>query len=159
MRRVPTPAAPLVTPSSRGAASARLPGSRGVRVVLELSRQAGLLEATARVVYGEPPVAEIVQGELRPLGGLRALPPRNRQAERHALASLERELGLRPGRRTRLEGERAARFVADRLPSFSGEVLGSEAARSYTISEEPLAAQVGWRRGSLRCSVAVPSFT
>ena len=121
----------------------------GLRTVLNLRGSGPMLEATARVVYGDPPVAEVRGEELLPLGGLASLPPRNRRQEREAIARIHDELGLRPGQRLRLEGERAARFVAGRLPGFGGQVEGAELARRFAIVPGVLSPDVDWRGDAL----------
>ena len=123
--------------------------SGGLRTVVELFASGPLLEATARVVYGDPAVAELVGDQLLPLGGVSTLPARDRRAERAMLTRLDRELGLRPGRRTRMESDRAVRFVKDRLPGFTGDVVGRDALSRFTPTSDRLAPIVRWRKGAL----------
>jgi hypothetical protein len=116
----------------------------GLRTVLTLWGSGPMLEATARLVYGDPPVAEVRGEELLPLGGLASLPPRNRRLERESLTRIHEELGLRPGQRLRLEGEGAARFVHGRLPRFSGQVDGQDQAQRFAIVPGTLSPEVDW---------------
>ena len=124
----------------------------GLGIQLELQPRAGLLEASARVVYGDPPVAELRNEELVPLGGVRALPPRDRKGEIRLLAQLREELAMRPGQRLRLEAADAARFVRDRLAKFSGTVIGEEHARRFQVAAEPLRPEVQWEDGRITLS-------
>jgi len=124
----------------------------GLDVLLELQPRAGLLEASARIVYGDPPVAELRGEELLPLGGVRALPPRDRKAELRALARLREQLAMRPGQRLRLEAADAARFVRDRLPQFSGTIIGAEHTRRFEVATQPLQPQVQWQDGRVAMS-------
>ena len=124
----------------------------GVEAVLELRFHTGLLEASARIVYGNPAVAEVRGDALVPLGGIRALPPRDRAAERRLHSQLHEALAMRAGQRLRLEAADAARFVRDRLPNFAGQVLGREHAQRFRISAAPLRPQVHWRNGHLSVS-------
>jgi superfamily II DNA or RNA helicase len=121
----------------------------GLQVLLELFASGPVLEATTRVVYGDPPVAEVRGEELLPLGGVRSLPPRNRRTERELITRIDRELGIRPGQRVRLEGAQAARFVADRLPAFSGRILGAAAAERFSVAAQALQPDVDWSEGRL----------
>ena len=82
----------------------------------------GALEVAPRIVYGEPPVAELLGHELVPLAGMHALPARDPRDEERLRAQLKRELGMRPGERRVVRGPEAARFLEQRLPGFTGEV-------------------------------------
>jgi len=117
----------------------------GLRTILSLRGTGPVLESTARLVYGDPPVAEVRGEELLPLGGLSSLPARDRRTERELIGRIHAELGVRPGQRVRLEGERAARFVSDRLPGFSGHVHGRDQARRFAVVDCVLGPEVEWR--------------
>ena len=121
----------------------------GLRTILALRGSGPVLEATARLVYGDPPVAEVRGEELLPLGGLTSLPPRNRRLERELITGIHDELGLRPGQRLRLEGEGAARFVDGRLPRFSGQLEGGAETRRFEIVRAALVPEVEWSDDSL----------
>ena len=116
----------------------------GLRTILALRGSGPVLEATARLVYGDPPVAEVRGDELLPLGGLASLPPRHRRVERELIQRIHDELGVRPGQRLRLEGERAARFVQRRLPGFGGQLEGAEVARRFAVVPGALSPDVQW---------------
>ncbi len=124
----------------------------GLRAVLELQPRAGLLEATARIVYGDPPVAELRDGNLAPLGGVRVLPPRDRKGELRLLGQVRDQLAMHPGQRLRLEEADAARFVRDRLSRFSGSTIGSEHAKRFHVSDQPLQPKVSWQDDCLAVS-------
>jgi hypothetical protein len=96
--------------------------SAGLVLRLDLSPRPGGLEVHPRIVYGEPPVAELIGVGLVPLGGLAQFPARDMRQERQLADTLQRELGMRPGERRMAVGVDAARFVRDRLPGFSGTV-------------------------------------
>jgi superfamily II DNA or RNA helicase len=116
----------------------------GLQTILELRRAPGSLEVCARVVYGDPPVAEVIGDQLLPLGGLRSIPARNLRAEHEALLKIQQGLGLRAGQRLRLEGERAIRFVEDRLPGFDGLLVGRDIADDFRIRSEALLPHLRW---------------
>ena len=126
--------------------SEAVPESRpaGLHAALHAVPRAGSLELLARVVYGDPPVAELVDGQLIPLGGVTALPPRDRRREAELVGRFERELGMRPGRRLMLRPEQAARLLRDRLPRFSGDIIGRESLEAYRIQADVLQPQPRW---------------
>ena len=124
----------------------------GLESVVELQPRAGLLEVSARIVYGDPAVAEVRGDELIPLGGVRALPPRDRTGELRLHNQLRQELAMHPGQRLRLESADAARFVRDRLSGFSGRIDGQEHAQRFRVSTKPLRPKVHWEEGNLRLS-------
>jgi len=124
----------------------------GLESIVEFQPRAGLLEVSARIVYGNPAVAEVRGDELLPLGGVRALPPRDRTGELRLHNQLREELAMRAGQRLRLEPADAARFVRDRLPAFSGRIHGKEHAQHYRVSTTPLRPKVHWEEGSLSLS-------
>ena len=119
-------------------------GEGGVQTILELRRAPGSLEVCARIVYGDPPVAEVIGDKLLPLGGLHSIPPRNLRAEHDALKNIQQELGLRPGQRVRLEGERASRFVERQLPKFDGLLVGRDIADDFRIRTASLLPHLRW---------------
>ena len=124
----------------------------GLRTELALIARGPVLEASVRVVYGDPAVAEVIGEELFPLGGMTRLPVRNRRLERDAIARLDDQLGLRPGQRVRLEGERAVRFVQTRLRQFKGHVSGRDAAKRFKMKRNPLEPVVSWGKKGLDVS-------
>jgi len=121
----------------------------GVSHRIELRRAAGCLEVAARIVYGEPPVAEVRNGELVPLGGVSVLPPRDRDREIALESEMVKQVGLRAGQRMQFQGADAARFVRDRLQGFQGEVRGQELARAFGVGSAALNAQIRWNRQGL----------
>jgi superfamily II DNA or RNA helicase len=121
----------------------------GLELLLLLEERPGLLEVTPRLVYGDPPLAEVRDGELLPLGGVRALPPRDKRREAALLQRLEDEVGLRAGQRHRLDGPEAARFVRTTLPRFTGTVLGRASADAFA-PRPPLTPSVSWTGGALQ---------
>ena len=123
-----------------------------LEAVLELQPRAGLIEVCARIIYGDPAVAEVRGEELIPLGGVRALPPRDRPGELRLHSQLREELAMRAGQRLRLEASEAARFIRDRLSRFSGRVVGEEHARRFRVHKSILAPQVRWQDGRLLVS-------
>lgn len=99
--------------------------SAGLVLRLDLMPSPGGMEVQPRIVYGEPPVAELIGSGLVPLGGLSQFPARDMREEHQLTEQLRRELGMRPGERRVSLGADAARFVRDRLPAFSGTVHAS----------------------------------
>ncbi|MCP4868898.1 MAG: DEAD/DEAH box helicase [Proteobacteria bacterium] len=124
----------------------------GLRTELSLIARGPVLEASVRVVYGDPAVAEVIGQEIFPLGGMTRLPVRNRRAERDAITRLDAQLGLRPGQRVRLEGERAVRFVQNKLPAFKGHVAGKDAAKRFKLKRKTLEPVVSWGEKGLHVS-------
>ena len=122
-------------------------GEGGLQTMLELHQAPGLpgtLEVCARLVYGDPPVAEVIGDRVVPLGGLAALPARDIRGEQQSLAHIQQHLGLRAGQRRRLEGERALNFVATKLPSFRGLLLGADVAKHFRLQGHPLEPRLRW---------------
>ena len=139
-----------VTVVRREAVPEARPG--GLELVLVLEQGPGMLEATPRLVYGDPPVAEVRGEQLLPLGGVQALPPRDRRRERALIARLNEQLRLAPAQRLRLFGAEAAEWVRHTLPRFDGAVAGEAARRAFTVAEAPLDPDVSWAKGRLRVS-------
>jgi len=124
----------------------------GLQAILELQPREGLIEVWARIVYGTPAVAEIRGDELIPLGGVRALPPRDRAGELRLHSQLREELAMRAGQRLRLEASDAARFIRDRLSTFSGRIIGKEHASRFRVHPTTLKPRIEWRDGRLLMS-------
>ena len=93
------------------------------RVRIEVQRDRDGLSILPTLVYGKPPVARIDAGRLIHLGG-GEVPIRNQAAENAAVSDLRRELGLRPGDRTRYSAGESIEF-AKRLAGTSLEVIGT----------------------------------
>jgi superfamily II DNA or RNA helicase len=121
-------------------------GPGGLQTILELRQVPGALEICARIVYGDPPVAEVIGDHIVALGGIQSVPPRDRRAEREALAVIQDRLAMRAGQRLRLEGERAIRFVQDRLPGFSGRIVGEDVAENFRLRGPALQPRLRWGR-------------
>ena len=119
-------------------------GAGGLQAMLELREVSGALEVCARLVYGDPPVAEVIGDRLLPLGGVRGVPARDLRGERNILQNIQQDLALRPGQRLRLEGERAIRFVEERLPTFGGLVLGKDVAKHFRVRGPALQPHIRW---------------
>jgi superfamily II DNA or RNA helicase len=111
---------------------------------LELRHEPGRVEILARIVYGDPPVAELRGDVLVPLGGARLLPPRDRRREWELVKQLDRELGLNPGRRLHLSGQGAALWLDAKLPGFTGTVIGRDIATSYRLRPTTLEPNIWW---------------
>ncbi|MBN1336104.1 MAG: DEAD/DEAH box helicase [Deltaproteobacteria bacterium] len=87
------------------------------------------LDVLPSVVYGDPPVARVVDDRLVLLGS--QVPERDRSAEAHLAATCGGLLGVAPGRSVHLPVEDAVRFVSTRLPGFRGLVEGRELASRW----------------------------
>lgn len=111
---------------------------------LELREEPGRVEILPRIVYGDPPVAEMRGDVLIPLGGASILPPRDRRREWELVKQLDRELSLRPGRRLHLSGQGAALWLNEKLPNFTGTVIGRTIAASFRLREAPLEPKLWW---------------
>jgi superfamily II DNA or RNA helicase len=107
------------------------------RLVLEVRRDGEMLEVLPRLVYGDPPLAQVEAGRLVHLRG--AVPLRNATGERQLMRQLQLELGLEPGRTDRFTGEDAVRFV-QRLEAWEGEIRG-DAHEAFALSP-PLTPQL-----------------
>lgn len=88
------------------------------RILLEFFKEApgapgdeGTLSVLPRLVYGDPPIAEVLEDHLEALSSTE-LPTRDPAAERELRRRLREELHLSPRQAIRLEGEAAAAFVA-----------------------------------------------
>ncbi len=91
------------------------------------------LGVLAEVVYGDPVVARVVEGQLVREGD--RLCVRDTAAEAGLRHRLDAALGVPIGRPWHLEGEDAVRWVRDRLPRWKGEVDGS--AGRWRVRREP----------------------
>jgi superfamily II DNA or RNA helicase len=97
------------------------------RLRFVVSREADALCVLPTLVYGDPPIARVDAGRLVALGP--KVPLRDEAVEQELTRRLSRELGLAPGFRERLTGERAI-AVAQRLPGFGAELRG-DAHRAF----------------------------
>jgi len=97
------------------------------RLRFELTREGDALCVLPTLVYGDPPIARVDAGRLVALGP--KVPLRDEGAEQELTRRLSRELGLAPGFRERLTGERAI-AVAERLPGLGAELRG-DAHRAF----------------------------
>ncbi len=92
------------------------------RSMLWVQDRGNSLQVEAGIVYGDPVVGRVEGEGLTLLGG--AVPVRDLRAERMLREELGKSLGLPFSRAISLDGETGARFVRDRLSTFSGEVVG-----------------------------------
>lgn len=92
------------------------------RMVMETKRQGDSLVVRPAIVYGDPPTARILRGELELLAD--TVPIRSERSEQRLIRQLGEEMRMAVGIETRLQGMAAVRFV-DRLDRFSGEILGN----------------------------------
>ncbi len=121
----------------------------------------GALAVVARLVYGDPPVAEIESQELRLLRP-GPIPHRDREAELREIRRLHDELGLRPGVPVLHRGDDAARFrdrlkkwkTFDRTSPSAGQGLSLLSPLSIQVSTTPL--ENG--RASLELSFSSPEL-
>ncbi len=114
-----------------------------VQLRLEAKPRPPGMEATLRLVYGDPPVAQVVEGQIRPLGGSRTLPQRDLPAEKRLVDLAARTLGMRLGETRLLEGARAAFFLAQAEESLPGVLRGKEKLGAWRIHEGVLAVRLG----------------
>jgi superfamily II DNA or RNA helicase len=119
----------------------------GVSARVDLLPVPGGVEVHARVVYGDPPLAELRGQEAVPMRGISVLPVRDRGAEEQAARLLLDELGMRSQERRLLQGGDAAVFLDTRLRTFSGTVGGAEHGAPFAIRGEPPRAELSIRRG------------
>ena len=105
------------------------------RMELRLTPGDGHLEVFARVVYGDPPVAAVEQGQLKLLRR-GALPIRDQPAERRLVQRADAELAIPIGRSWWLSDEGAIDFAANALPRFTGTVVGDPGR--WRVRDEPV---------------------
>ncbi|RME23596.1 MAG: DEAD/DEAH box helicase, partial [Deltaproteobacteria bacterium] len=103
------------------------------RILVETLGGAEELVVRPRLVYGNPPTAEVDRGELKLLGG--TVPIRDEAAERRLVRGLAESLQLAVGLERRFRGEEAVRFAADLAryqgSSRGGVTLAGEAHRRF----------------------------
>ncbi len=92
------------------------------RLVIETKKQGDALVVRPVIVYGDPPTAKILRGELEVLGD--TVPIRSERSEQRLVRQLGEEMRMALGIESRLQGMAAVRFV-DRIDRFSGEITGS----------------------------------
>ena len=86
------------------------------------TKNKAILVLRPTIVYGDPPTARIVRGELEIMGD--TVPVRSLRSEQRLVRQLGEEMRMAVGVETRLRGMAAVRFV-DRISQFSGEVMGT----------------------------------
>ena len=101
------------------------------RIRVATERRGDRLSVLATLVYGDPPLARVDAGKLVHLSG--EVPVRDLPAERSETARIQRQLGLKPGRRVDLSGREAIEF-AEQLGSWRGDVDG-DAFRAFHLAE------------------------
>jgi superfamily II DNA or RNA helicase len=103
------------------------------RVLIETLREGDVLRVLGRVVYGDPPCAEVVRGRLELLGDSGEYPVRDEAVERRLEARLHTALGLDAGREAAFVGLEAVSFAA-RLGEF--ERGAGRGEPSFAVSGE-----------------------
>lgn len=110
-----------------------------VRVALELAATRGELVVTPFLVYGDPPLARIVQGQLVALGG--EAPVRDPDEERRLRDLAWQELRLELDRPMTMPTMAAIKFVAETLPALRARtrqpkldvLVVGDGARAFTL--------------------------
>ncbi len=116
--------------------SERLPQGERLEPYVELHLRGSdhHLEARTRLVYGDPPVAEVLRGgELKLLG--RSVPLRRRRLEAELLHQANVQLDIPLQRTWSIAEAAASAFIARRLPHFTGKVVGDPGR--FQLREEP----------------------
>ncbi len=118
--------------------TSRLPEIRDLapRVELVLGTDSGTgesLSVLAKLVYGDPVVAEVNQGRLEVLAGARMVPVRDERAEKELERKLLDELNLRPRQPVRFWGRDAIEFVRR---SAKWRTSGAGAAQAFSVVGE-----------------------
>src|SRR5690606_17233398 len=111
-----------------------------------------------RLVYGDPPVAVVEHGKLKPIGDV--VPGRDLSAERTVTRDFERKMQLPVGMRRVLPPARAAEFIAEVLPLHDGAVRGAVQADRFKVVEAHVAPRVSVQvadGGRFRLDVAFTS--
>jgi superfamily II DNA or RNA helicase len=103
------------------------------RLSVTTRREGDRLLVTAALVYGDPPLAHVEDGQLVGLTGERALPLRDTRAEQRLTWQLQQGLRLAPGKTVSLTGADAIDLAA-RLHTWPGEIRGNGHETFYLTS-------------------------
>lgn len=93
------------------------------RLSITTRRDGDVLQVSADLVYGDPPMARVDEGRLVRLGDS-TLPLRDERAEQRLSWQLQQALGLMPGKTVQLTGVDAVDFAA-RLKAWPGAIQGA----------------------------------
>ena len=117
-------------------ATDRLPEAHALvpRVRMSLATSERGLEVKAEIVYGDPPVARVVNDVLEPLGEV--IPARDVGKERAVKRTFEDRIGLAVGFRHVLPPDKAALFIKEKLPRHDGPVHGRDVAKNFKIVDD-----------------------
>ena len=125
------------------------------RILLETSRAGNHdtegLEVMARLVYGDPPLAEVIDGKFEPGRGGSVIPVRDEAAEQVLLRDLQSELHLKPRQRVRWAGTEAVDFMK-RARRWQPEGSGS---RDFEVRGQ-LAPEISADASGLKIRFAIP---
>ena len=121
--------------------TARLPKGDQLepRVAIQLQEVPLGLKVVAVLEYGDPPVARVEDGILKPLSDV--VPARDLGRERMVIRQFSARMDLPVGAPVVLPPERAAAFLEDRLPRHDGPVRGRVPRDRFAIVEAPVAAR------------------
>ncbi len=116
----------------------RLPdqGSLVPRVMVELEERPGGLRVEAVIVYGDPPVAKVGQGNLLKRLSDSVVPARDPGAERNVAREFQALTGLTVNFPRILAPDEAADFLEDRLPKLSGPVRGKVDPERFKVHRD-----------------------
>ncbi len=99
------------------------------QIVLQTSTLDGgrVLNVVPRLIYGDPPFAEVIDGKLDLLGD--KVPARDRSGEQSLARSLQYSLNLQPGRAVQFVGEEGIRFIE----GLSGWTVRGDGASAFKV--------------------------
>jgi len=112
----------------------RLPGKGEIvpKVEVALEETVAGLQIKTSLVYGDPPVARVQRGVFKILGDV--VPGRDLAAERSAAWEFEQRMGISVGFVHVLPPEKAAMFLAEKLPLFEGPTRGRVSASRFEVA-------------------------
>lgn len=122
---------------------------------LEFSRRGDGLVVRPALVYGDPPLARIVEGVFRPLGA--EVPIRDHDAERRLKDELWRQWGLELYQDRYYKTEEALR-LRETLQRWRGPARGWDQLDDFRVYEG-LTPAVAWREGQLSVEWQLPDET
>jgi superfamily II DNA or RNA helicase len=106
------------------------------RVAVHLEEVPLGLKVKALVEYGDPPVARVEEGILKPLGDI--VPARDLGRERMVVRQFQSRMNLTVGIATVLPPEHAADFLTERLPRHGGPVHGRISKDRFQVLDAPV---------------------
>jgi hypothetical protein len=120
----------------------RLPAGHQLepRIAIRLTEVPLGLKVEAQVEYGDPPVARVKDGVLESLGSI--VPARDLGRERMVIRTFQNKIDVPVGVAVVLPPEKAADFLANRLPKHDGPVHGKPEEARFQVVDAPVRAKL-----------------